>query len=232
MIEEPPAVTIKRRIERPAQQSLEALRSVPTPFVVDAMEGRGALDHEIQPLAENATADFHFVGSALTCHCGPADNLALFAAVKMVDSGDVVVAATDRFEATCVTGDQLLALLKNQGAVGFITDGLVRDVGGILQVDIPVLCRGVTPNAPVANGPGSVGLDITVGGVTVASGDVVVADRDGIVVVPRQQLPTVLDRLGQIKQLEAEMDAAVKSGQGFPEHIRAILDSDRVRYVD
>ena len=71
---------------------------------------------------------------------------------------------------------------------------------------------------------------------TIASGDVVVADRDGIVVVPGQQLPAVLDRLGEIKRLEAEMDAemdaAVKTGQGFPEHIRAIIDSDRVRYVD
>ena len=55
---------------------------------------------------------------------------------------------------------------------------------------------------------------------------------DGIVVVPNQQLPAVLDRLGTIKRLEAKADAAVKTGNGFPDHIRAILDSNRVRYVD
>lgn len=232
MIEEPPALTIRRHVQRPAKQSLELLRGVPTAFVIDAMNGRGALDHEIKPLGGQAAAVDHLVGTAVTCHCGPADNLALFATVSMIQHGDIVVAATDRFEATCVTGDQLMALIKNQGAIGLVTDGLVRDRTGILQLDIPVFCRGVTPNAPVGNGPGTVGLDITVGSVKVASGDVVIADGDGIVVVPNQQLPAVLDRLGTIKRLEAKADAAVKTGNGFPDHIRAILDSNRVRYVD
>ena len=65
-----------------------------------------------------------------------------------------------------------------------------------------------------------------------ASGDVVVADRDGIVVVSSQRLPAVLARISEIKRLEAKKDVAVKTEQGFPDHIRAIFDSEHLCYVD
>ena len=121
----------------------------------------------------------------MTCHCGPADNLAVFGALDAATSGDIIVAATDGFVGTAVTGDLVLGMARNKGLAGFVTDGLVRDVVGIEAVGLPVYCAGITPNSPARNGPGTVGFPVVMGGVAIAPGDILVGDRDGIVVVPR-----------------------------------------------
>jgi 4-hydroxy-4-methyl-2-oxoglutarate aldolase len=119
-------------------------------------------------------ADYLLVGVAVTCQCGPADNLALFAALATAQPGDILVAATDGFTATSVTGDLLVGMAKNRGIRGLVTDGLVRDVAGILAVGLPVYCAGITANSPVRNGPGTVGLPVVLGGATVSSGDLLI----------------------------------------------------------
>ena len=232
MIKDPPLLTVNRNICRPDKHLLERFVGIPTGYVVDAMGGRGALDFEISPLVEDGGPMSTFVGPALTCHCGPADNLALLAAALTAQRGDVLVCGTDRFKGTCVTGELLLGAARKQGVVGFVTDGLVRDVEGILEVGLPVFCRGKTPNSPVRNGPGTVGLPIVVGGVAVRSGDVIVADREGVVVVPQQLLSDVFEALERIKADEAAAESAMTRGEGIVAQIRKLLDSDRVRYVD
>ena len=97
----------------------------------------------------------------------------------------MLVVATGGYAGAAVTGDLLIGVARNRGAAGFVTDGLVRDLDDLETVGLPIFAMGVTPNSPQRRGPGSVGLPIVCGGVTVASGDVVVGDRDGVVVVPR-----------------------------------------------
>lgn len=225
MIKDPPLLTISRNFPRPGAGDVAAFAGVPTGYAVDAMSGRGALDYRIKPVAPAASV---LVGVALTCQCGPADNLALFAALATAQPGDVLVAATDGFTATAVTGDLLAGMARNRGIRGIVTDGLVRDIAGILAVGLPVYCAGITANSPVRNGPGSVGLPVVLGGVTVASGDLVIGDNDGIVIVPREQIGMVLKKLPDIRAAEAALEAKVKAGLEVPEFIQAILDSDRV----
>lgn len=232
MIKEPHILTVNRNYSRPANEAVEALAGIPTGFIVDAMSGRGALDWDIKPLVDSVGPMSTILGTALTCHCGPADNLALCAAAVTAHRGDVLVCGTDRFEGTCVSGDLLLGSAKKQGVVGFVTDGLVRDVTGILEIGLPVFCRGISPNSPVRNGPGTVGLPMVIGGVAVVSGDVIVADRDGVVVVPQQKLTEVLQRLDQVKADEAAAEVALRSDIKTLPQIRQLLDSDRVLYVD
>ena len=228
MIKDPPLLTIRRDFPRPAARDVAAFAGVPTGYAIDAMGGRGALDYRIKPLAP---ADRVMVGVAVTCQCGPADNLALFGALAAAGPGDILVAATDSFTATSVTGDLLLGMAKNRGVAGFVTDGLVRDLVGVLGVGLPVYCAGVTPNSPVRNGPGTVGLPVVVGGTAVESGDLVLGDRDGVVIVPRGQIGQVLERLADVRAAEAALEAKVKAGLQVPDFIQAILDSDRVAAV-
>ena len=225
MIKDPPLLTIRRDFPRPAAREVAAFAGVPTGYAIDAMGGRGALDYRIKPLAP---ADAVMVGVAVTCQCGPADNLALFGALAAAGPGDILVAATDSFTATSVTGDLLLGMAKNRGVAGFVTDGLVRDLVGVLGVGLPVYCAGVTPNSPVRNGPGTVGLPVVIGGAAVESGDLVLGDRDGVVIVPRGEIATVLRRLADVRAAEAALEAKVKAGLQVPDFIQAILDSDRV----
>jgi 4-hydroxy-4-methyl-2-oxoglutarate aldolase len=225
MIKDPPLLTIRRNFPRPNPADIATFAGVPTGYAVDAMGGRGALDHRIKPLAPATSV---MVGIAVTCHCGPADNLALFAALAVAQPGDVLVAATDGFTATSVTGDLLVGMAKNRGMRGLVTDGLVRDVAGILPVGLPVYCAGITANSPVRNGPGTVGQPVVMGGATVAAGDLVIGDNDGIVIVPRGDVGAVLKRLPEIRAAEAALEAKVKAGLEVPDFIQAILASDRV----
>jgi len=207
MIEEPPPLVFAASAERPPAELVERFRGVPTSFIVDAMGGAGALDWRIRPLVGCSLA-----GVALTCDCGPVDNLAFMAALAGSRPGDVFVVATGGYTGTAVTGDLLIGVAKNRGAAGFVTDGLVRDLDDLEKVGLPVFAMGATPNSPQRRGPGSVGLPVVCGGVPVATGDVVVGDRDGVVVVPRERIAATLDSLEQVKAMEAATLERVRGG--------------------
>jgi 4-hydroxy-4-methyl-2-oxoglutarate aldolase len=228
MIKDPPLLTIRRNIARPAPEQIAALANVPTGHVVDALGGRGALDYRIKPLAPVKTV---MIGTAITCHCGPADNLALFAALATAQPGDVLVAATDSCTVTSISGDLLMGMARNRGISGLVTDGLVRDLAGILAVGLPVYCAGLSPNSPARSGPGSAGLAVVIGGVAVESGDVIVADNDGVVVIPRGETRKIIEQLAEVRAAEAALEAKVKGGLEIPDFIQKILASERIQEV-
>ena len=229
MIKDPPLLKIRRSFPRPSEELLDGFAGVPTGYLVDAMGGAGCVDFQIKPLAPSAQT---MVGTAVTCHAGPADNLALFGALHVAKKGDVLVAATDGFTATAITGDLLLGMARNRGVGGFVTDGLVRDLAGILAVGLPVYCAGVTANSPARNGPGTVGLPVVLGGVSVESGDIVVGDRDGVVIVPLRRAQSVVAKLEDVRRAEARLETKVKGGLQIPDFFISIMDSDRVEEIE
>ena len=229
MIKDPPLLTIRRGFARPPAALVDSFRGVPTGYLVDAMGGRGCPGHSIQALLPDKVA---LAGIAITCHCGPADNLALGGALDVAESGDIIVAATDAFAGTAVTGDLLLGMARNKGVAGFVTDGLVRDIAGIEAVGLPIYAAGVTPNSPTRNGPGTVGFPVVLGDVVICPGDIVVGDRDGVVVVPRLEADAVLARLPAIKAAEQDLEAKVRNGLEMPDFVRSVLQSDKTSYVD
>ena len=232
MIEEPPLLTVKRNRRRPTGEQIDAFQGIPTGFVVDAMFGAGALDSHIGPLGDGRDLDCVAAGPALTADCGPADIMATVAALNFVQRGDIVVAAVAAHQGCAAIGDRVSGMMKNSGAAGFVTDGPVRDYHGIVSVGLPVWCTGLTPASPFTNGPGTVGLPVQIGGQTVCTGDMIVADRDGVVVVPFEKLDSVIAILEKVKVSESELDAMVEKGQKTIDQITALLDSDRVTYID
>jgi 4-hydroxy-4-methyl-2-oxoglutarate aldolase len=227
MIEEPPLLTIRRAFPRPTAAEIAALTGVPTGHLIDAMNGRGALDGSIKPLTGKG-----FCGPALPCHVGPDDNLAAFGSLSIAAPGDIVICAAEGFTRSAVTGDLLIGMMKNRGIAAFVTDGFVRDLTGIRAVGLPCYAAGVTPNSPVRNGPGTVGLPIVVGGVAVDAGDIVVGDEDGVVVVPRARIAATIARLPAVRAAEAAMEARVKAGLDLPDFMRALIDGGRFHEVD
>ena len=229
MIDEPPLLKIRAAFSRPPAEQIAAFAGLQTGYAVDAMGGRGALDYRIKPLWPVGRP---LAGVALTCHCGPADNLALFAALGSAQPGDILVAATDGFTGTAVTGDLLMGMARNRGVAGLVTDGLVRDLAGLVSAGLPVFCAGLTPNSPVRNGPGTVGMPVVLGGVTVESGDILLCDNDGVVVIPRAEAGQVIAALATVRAAESSLEAKVKAGLGVPDFIQSILSSPRCRYED
>ena len=232
MLETPPALTIRRSFQRPPRDAVAKLEGAMTGQVADALGGLGALDASIKPIADAPPAMKSFVGSALPCMNGPADQLGLVGALAYAEPGDVLVVGTEAYLGTAVIGDLMAGMLLNCGVAGLVTDGAVRDTPGIIGVGLPVFCAGVSPNSPQRNGPGTVGLAISIGGVTVNPGDILVGDVDGVVVVPQDALDDVINHVDEIKRMESEVEARVKDGLTYPDSWRAYLEPGAARFVD
>lgn len=229
MLDEAPLLTVKRAIDRPDAELVRGFADLPTAMITDAMGCAGGMDFRIGPLPGLPE---HFVGVAVTCDCGPGDNLAAGAASTLVQRGDVLVATTGGFAGTGVVGDLMIGMLKNRGAAAFVTDGVVRDLADLRRIGLPVFAQGVIPTSVHRSGPGSVGLPIVCGGIAVSSGDILVGDPDGVAVVPRAMAASVLERARAVREQERGVAAKVEAGLDAPGAGVDAMASGRVRFVD
>jgi 4-hydroxy-4-methyl-2-oxoglutarate aldolase len=131
-----------------------------------------------------------------------------------------------------VVGDNVTMMARNKGVAALVVDGMARDSYGIIPVGLPVFARGITPNSCVRSGPGRIGLPIVCGGVAVEAGDVVLGDRDGVVVIPQGQIEAVVAGLDDIRRMEEETQAKIRAGMTHLPSIEALLASDKVAYMD
>ena len=221
-------VTIHRGFAAPDFELIEALSGFPTGHFADIQDRRGALDEGIKPVFDCAP----FIGSAVTVKTVPDDNLAPYAALDVLTPGTVLVIANGGWTGSAVIGDIIVGMFKNAGAVAVVTDGAVRDVRGLEAVGLPVHARAVSPNAPRKNGPGVIGGEISIGGVVVRSGDLLIGDRDGVVVLPRERFATALDGVRGIRDKEAVMEADIAAGNSKPDWLKEFLASDAVENTD
>ena len=228
MIGEPVKLTVRQHFSRPSKEQIAAFDGVSTSFLVDAQNGTGALKHPIKPL----DIQMAFVGTVITVHVEPRDMLAVQPGIALAQPGDVLLIETAGYDNAAVIGDNVAIMAKNKGLKAIVTDGMVRDVGGILAVGIPVFCAGVSPNSPYSLGPGSVGLPVAINGVPIESGDLLVGDRDGVVVVAQAMIDRVIESLAVVTQLENEYEKKVLAGATASDWVHVLLDSDQTRYVD
>ena len=231
MLERPPILTIRRGFSRPEPELVAGFARSESAQVADAQGGGGALDARIQALPA-IPFERTIAGPALTCETGPADVLAAVAALDLAQPGDVLLIATGGWTGTASIGDLFAGAARNAGVAAIVTDGAVRDVDGLARAGVPIFAAGLTPASPAASGPGSIGLPVVIGGRRVDSGDIVVCDRTGVVVVPREHAEETAASLERVLRLEAEQAERVAAGEVVPAAIRELLASDQVREVD
>ncbi|MEO9826772.1 MAG: RraA family protein [Paracoccaceae bacterium] len=228
MLEEPKPLRIKRPSNRPTAEQIAAFQDAPSSVVADAMINDGVFHQGIYTL----TGETHVAGPALTVGCGPGDILALKAAISFVEAGDVVVSTSNGFTGAATMGDLVAGRIKNAGAVGFVTDGAVRDATGIVETGLAVWCQGRTPASPFSNGPGTLGMPISIGGQVVETGDMIIADGDGVVVVPFARLDAIAEKVAHILSVEAVSEATVANGATTFADSEALLESDQVDWQE
>ena len=221
MIGDPLALRIHTPVGRATPEQVAAVAGAPTSFLADAQQGWNCMDVGIRPL----DPDMRFAGIAVTASGGPRDNLAAIAALDVVAPGDVLVLATGRDESGAVIGDHYAAVAKQKGVVGIVTDGLVRDAAGVRAKGPPTFSRGLRPNAGYPNGPGELNGPVSVGDVVVQPGDIVVADEDGVVVVPRVHAERVISALADVQAKEDALEEQMARGE-----ITTLWD--RARYAE
>jgi regulator of RNase E activity RraA len=142
-------------------------------------------------------------GPAYPVRCAPGDNLMLHAAIYRASPGSVIVVEAGDVD-YAVSGGNVCAVAQRRGVAGFVVDGVIRDIAEVRGAGFPVFARGVIPIPGGKEVIGTLNGSVHCGGVEVAPGDVVVADEEGIVVVPVAELDTVL----VAAQARAARDAA------------------------
>lgn len=157
----------------------------------DATEGRGVLPIWIKALSSNQRV----VGPASVVMASQDDNQAVVeASAKPPPKGSVLVVGGMSTSRTATVGGIMALEIFSRGVIGLVTDGLVRDAKEIRELGFGVWCRGTTPTASNKRGPGSVGGAVAIGGVFVRDGDLIIADDDGVVVWPIEQVDVLLTR--------------------------------------
>lgn len=152
-----------------------------------------------------------FAGPAFTVRVRPGDNLFVHRALDLAAPGDVIVVEAGAAMNTAIIGAMMSRYAKSRGIEALVIDGAIRDVEELEAMDFAVTARGATPNGPFKSGPGEIGYPIAISGLAIAPGDLLVGDRDGVVVVPRSlasQLVVLAEgRHHAEQQLERDIDA-------------------------
>ncbi|MCH1559830.1 MAG: RraA family protein [Alphaproteobacteria bacterium] len=234
MIENPPLIQIKKKSsrKRPSEKQINGFKNIPTGFICDALNGYAALDPSIKPLSIPGKKVKQIVGPALTVFSGAADVLGMAIALSEIEPGDIVVNGVSGFQGTAAVGDRIAGMIKNNGGVGLVTDGPMRDLDGIIETGLDCFCTGLNPNSPFNSGPAKIGFPMNIGGTSVSSGDIIVADSDGVTVVPFDKIDEVLKKLDRIIEVESAMDKQVSEGLKISQKALDYLKSDQVVYFD
>ena len=234
MIENPPLIQIKKSSSRnrPSIKQLKNFKNIPTGFICDALNGYAALDTNIRPLHIPGKNVKHIVGPALTVFSGAADVLGMSIALSEIQPGDIVVNGVSGFQGTAAVGDRIAGMIKNNGGIGLVTDGPMRDLEGIIETGLSCFCTGLNPNSPYNSGPAKIGYPTEIGSKTIHSGDIIVADADGVTVVPFNKIDEVIEKLDKITELENAMDEKVKNGLKISQKALNYINSDQVIYED
>jgi regulator of RNase E activity RraA len=206
---------------RVAPEVVRGYEQFATPDISDLMNRLYSMNDAIK---SQTNPELRLIGSACTVKVFPGDNLMVHKALDIAQPGDVIVVDASSSTMTAVLGDLVAMKAKHRKIAGFIVDGLIRDLPGILAVeDFPVFARGITPIGPLHRGPGEINYPVSVGGIVVHAGDLVVADMNGVVVIPREDAPELLERLIGRAATEREYVAAVARGEFSNEWVDATL---------
>ena len=175
---------VVRSIDRAAQADIEALAAYGTATVHEAIGRRGFLGPDVRPIQDGVS----ITGSAVTVSCHAGDNLMVHAAVEVCQSGDILVVTTTAPSTHGMVGELLATSLATRGVHGLVIGAGVRDTAELRAMRFPVWTRCVSCEGTVKASPGSVNVPVVLGGQVIEPGDVVCADDDGVVIVPRSEV--------------------------------------------
>ena len=195
----------------------ERLYVLPTTALSDATGGHTNVAAYIKPLSDH----FKIVGRALTVRLPDGENGAVLEAISQAKRGDILVIDAKANTNRAVAGDFVMQLAKGVGIQGFVVDGVIRDAAAAREINFPVFAIGSTVAAGNKHGGGVVGERIAIGGVPVETGDYIVGDVDGVIVIPKVDVEKIVEAAEEKVEKDAAREhEALHNGE---ESIRAYL---------
>lgn len=221
---------IVRNIDRPDEGLIRKLGEFGVATVHEA-QGRTGL---MLPYMRPAYLGARLAGPAVTVYSHPGDNLMIHAALEQCRKGDVLVITTKSESTDGMFGELLATSCQAHGVAGVVIEAGVRDVADITTMQFPVFSRAISSMGTVKETAGSVNIEIVCAGALVHPGDVVVADTDGVVVIPRRDAAEVVRLSEERLAKEARNREQLKAGKlGLDMYgLRAKLKTLGVKYVD
>jgi len=222
--------TVVRNIRRPDSAFVRSLEKQGVATVHEAQGRTGLMLPYMRPIYPGAKV----AGTAITVSCQPGDNLMIHAAMETVRKGDILVVTTTSESTDGMFGDLLGTSCQTHGVVGLVIDAGIRDTADLTDMAFPVWAKAISAQGTVKATAGSVNVPVVCAGVVVNPGDVVVADNDGVVVVPRDRAEAVA-ALGERRMAKEEQSRErLKNGElGLDFYgLRAKLKELGVEYID
>ena len=206
-------------IQRPAPERIAALDGCSTCNLADGTQKMYVMDSGIKPVCPTS----RICGPAITVDISLGDNLMLHKALSLVRSGDVLVVNAQSCTTFSACGGIMMLRMKKLGVAGIVVDGSVRDIEDIREIGLPVYARGVVPQGGGKAGPGQINFPVACGGVAVMPGDVIVADNNGVVCVPKDDIEAVVEGVRAKLAKEEKSYAEIEAGQLVKRDVDDIL---------
>ncbi len=191
-----------------SDEMLKAYAELPVANVSDSMQRIFAAGPTLRPMHTSGG----LCGSAVTVKVRPGDNLMLHKAINMAVPGDVIVVDGGGDLTNALMGELMLAYAIKRGVVGFVINGAIRDLDAFQKINLPTFAAGVTHRGPYKDGPGEVNVPISLGGMIINPGDIIIGDADGVLAVPLDEAEEILQSTLKKNDIETRQRKAIAEG--------------------
>lgn len=189
-------------------QTVDKFKGVPVANISDCMSRMTAGGAPLQPMHDGSP----LAGPALTVRTRPGDNLLVHKALELAQPGDVIVVDAGGDLTNAIIGEIMTSYAQTRGIAGIVINGAIRDSGTIRRGAFPVYAAGVTHRGPYKDGPGEINCVIALNGMTIAPGDLILGDEDGLLSIPFEQTEAVYLAAQSKHELETKMLADIAAG--------------------